>query len=180
MTVYAVGAAVLSAIHYAFHAHGILFVLYFAMNLIDLASALIKRHLLKNSSEKTFEKIAFKKLLYWMMLAVSFGISAVFIEIGKEIGADLGVSALLGWFVLGSLMLNDLRSFLQNLLDCGVRVPTILRRTLTLAEKALDEEVNYDGTLTVSRDGAFDVEFEGSVRDAITQESVLLKVRIEE
>lgn len=180
MTVYAVGAAVLSAIHYAFNAHGILFVLYFLLNLMDLFSAVIRRHLLNDSGNKVFEKIVFKKVLYWMMLAVSFGISVVFIEIGKEIGADLGVSALLGWFVLGSLMLNDLRSFLQNLVDCGVRVPTILRHALTLAEKALDEEVHYDGTLTVGKDGAFDVEFEGSVRDAITQEAVFLKVTIEE
>lgn len=49
------------------------------------------------------------------MIMVAFGASAVFIEIGKTIGVDLQVTTLLGWFVLASLLINEIRSILEIL-----------------------------------------------------------------
>lgn len=176
MSAYTVCTVVISTVSRIFQTHGIFFVLYFLLNVIDLATVLIKRRLLKTTSGKSFEKIVFKKILCWLMLAVAFGISVVFIQIGKVINADLGVSSLLGWFVLGSLMLNDLRYFLQNLLDCGVQIPGILRKTLVLAEKALDEPVQYDGTIYIDGDLSFDVVLDEDLADLSAQDSVVLKV----
>lgn len=49
-----------------------------------------------------------KKLGYWIVIVVAFGASAVFIEIGLAIGIDLGITTLLGWFVLASLIINEI------------------------------------------------------------------------
>ena len=51
-----------------------------------------------------------KKLGYWIMILSAFGIGAVFIEIGEIIGIELGVTTMLGWFVLASLSINEIRS----------------------------------------------------------------------
>ena len=63
----------------------------------------------KENSVKGWKGVL-KKLGYWLMIMVAFGASAVFIEIGKTIGVDLQVTTLLGWFVLASLLINEIRS----------------------------------------------------------------------
>ncbi|MCQ4795612.1 phage holin family protein, partial [Anaerofustis stercorihominis] len=82
-----------------------------------------------------------KKLGYWLMIMVAFGASAIFIEIGKAIGVDLGITTLLGWFVLASLLINEIRSILENFVEAGFNVPIILIKGLEVADKV----VNKDG-----------------------------------
>ena len=67
-----------------------------------------------------------KKLGYWLMIMVAFGAGAVFIEIGNSIGIDLGITTLLGWFVLASLIVNEIRSICENFGGSGV---TMCRRS---------------------------------------------------
>ena len=74
------------------------------------------------------------------MIMVAFGASAVFIEIGKAIGIDLGVTTLLGWFVLASLIINEIRSILENFVEAGYNVPTILVKGLEVADKVVNQE----------------------------------------
>ncbi len=71
---------------------------------------------------------------------VAFGASAIFIEIGNAIGIDLGVTTLLGWFVLASLLVNELRSILENFVEAGYNVPAILVKGLEVAEKMVNKE----------------------------------------
>ena len=81
-----------------------------------------------------------KKLGYWMMILVAFVSSAVFIEIGKTIGINLGVTTLLGWFVLASLLVNEIRSIIENFVEAGFNVPVILAKGLEVADKAVNQE----------------------------------------
>lgn len=81
-----------------------------------------------------------KKLGYWIMIMVAFGASAVFVEIGKVIGVDLGVTTLLGWFVLASLLINEIRSIVENFVEAGFNVPAILVKGLEVADKVVNKD----------------------------------------
>lgn len=66
--------------------------------------------------------------------------SALFIEIGKSINIDLGVTTYLGWFVLASLLVNEIRSILENFVEAGYNVPTALTKGLEVADKLINKE----------------------------------------
>lgn len=76
------------------------------------------------------------------MIMVAFGASAVFIEIGKTIGVDLQVTTLLGWFVLASLLINEIRSILENFVEAGLNVPVVLIKGLEVADKLVNKDDN--------------------------------------
>lgn len=54
-------------------------------------------------------------------------------------GIDLGITALLGWFVLASLIINEIRSILENLVEAGFNVPVILVKGLEVADKMVNK-----------------------------------------
>ena len=74
------------------------------------------------------------------MIAVAFGASAVFIEIGTTLGINLEITVLLGWFVLASLIVNEIRSILENFVKMGYDVPKILIKGLEVADKAINRQ----------------------------------------
>ena len=58
---------------------------------------------------------------------------------------DLGVTTLLGWFVLASLAINEIRSILENLVEAGFNVPNVLINGLEVADKIINKENENDG-----------------------------------
>ena len=64
----------------------------------------------------------------------------VFVEIGKVIGVDLGVTTLLGWFVLASLLINEIRSIVENFVEAGFNVPAVLVKGLEVADKVVNKD----------------------------------------
>lgn len=84
-----------------------------------------------------------KKVGYWIIIAIAFLIPAVFIHLGKDVmGIDLGFLVLLGWFTLASLLVNEIRSILENLVECGYHVPEFLIRGLAVTERLIHAGVN--------------------------------------
>ena len=73
------------------------------------------------------------------MIAVAFGASATFVEIGVTLGINLEITVLLGWFVLASLIVNELRSILENFVEMGYNVPRILTKGLEVADKEINQ-----------------------------------------
>lgn len=94
---------------------------------------------------RVYSKGVLKKLGYWLMIMVAFGASAIFIEIGKAIGVDLGITTLLGWFVLASLLINEIRSILENFVEAGFNVPIILIKGLEVADKVVNKDGDSEG-----------------------------------
>ena len=74
------------------------------------------------------------------MVLVAFLASAIFIEIGQTLGIDLAVTAYIGWFTIASLIINELRSILENFVESGDNVPAILTKGLEVAENAISKE----------------------------------------
>lgn len=124
---------------YVFGDQWFLFVAFLGLNIGDWITRWIAAYLTgTENSHKGWTGIL-KKLVYWIMIALGFGMSAIFIEIGKVIGIDLRITSLLGWFVLASLTFNEIRSILENLLDIpNVKVPTILTKGLEAAHKTIE------------------------------------------
>lgn len=66
-------------------------------------------------------------------------------EIGKTIGVDLGITTLLGWFVLASLLVNEIRSICENFVEMGIDVPRVLINGLEVANRVVNrEEDNHE------------------------------------
>ena len=140
----AIVGSIVAVLSYIFGEHWILFALFLAFNLADWITGWMKSRIAHQENSKAGWKGVLKKLGYWIMIAVAFGASAVFVEIGKTIGINLGITTLLGWFVLASLLVNEIRSICENFVEAGYNVPQILIRGLEVADKAINKEADTD------------------------------------
>lgn len=135
-----VGAAVtlLSAV---FGVYWYIFVAYFALNVFDWLTGWYKARKLKKESSAVGLKGIIKKLGYWVIIAVAFMVSGVFVEMGKDLlHVDLGFLTMVGWFTLALLLVNEVRSILENLVECGYNVPNILIKGLAVTEKLINKD----------------------------------------
>ena len=131
--------AVIAVLTFILGEHWMLFAAFLAFNATDWITGWMKSKLNGKENSQAGWKGVLKKLGYWIMIMVAFGASAVFIEIGKTLGIDLGITALLGWFVLASLIINEIRSILENLVEAGFNVPVILVKGLEVADKMVNK-----------------------------------------
>ena len=53
------------------------------------------------------------------------------------LGVNLEFLTLLGWFTLALLLVNEIRSILGNLVECGYNVPDFLIKGLAVTEKLI-------------------------------------------
>lgn len=140
----AIVGAIVAILSYVLGEHWILFAGFLLLNVADWITGWMKSRITKKENSVKGWKGVLKKLGYWIMIAVAFGSSAVFIEIGKVIGIDLGVTTLLGWFVLASLLINEIRSIVENFVEAGFDVPVVLIKGLEVADKAVNHESDGD------------------------------------
>lgn len=140
--------AIAALLSYIFGEHWILFAFFLMLNVGDYITRWIAARLTGTENSKSGWIGILKKLGYWIMVALGFGMSIIFIEIGLVIGLDLGVTTLIGWFVLATLIINEIRSILENLVEAyGDKVPNVLVKGLEVANKAID------GTIKITDDG---------------------------
>lgn len=134
-------AALLS---YIFGSNWFLFMAFLTLNMGDFLTRWIAARLTgTESSDKSWRGVL-KKLAYWIMIALGFGMSVIFVELGKVINLDLGITVLLGWFVLATLTVNEIRSILENLVDAGIAVPKFLTKGLEVANKVIDKVIEEE------------------------------------
>lgn len=138
----AVGAAVavLSAI---FGVYWYLFAGYLLLNVLDWLTGWRKARKKKQETSYKGLKGIVKKTGYWVIILVAFLIPALFIRFGQDLlGVNLEFLTLLGWFTLATLLVNEVRSILENLVECGYGVPDFLIRGLAITEKLIHAGVN--------------------------------------
>ena len=136
----AIAGTAVAVLSYILGEHWILFVGFLVLNIFDWFTGWMKSRLAKKENSQAGWKGVLKKLGYWVMVMVAFGASAVFIEIGKVISVDLGVTTLLGWFVLASLIINEIRSIIENFAEAGYNVPAVLVNGLEIADKIVNKD----------------------------------------
>lgn len=132
--------SVVAVLAYVFGEHWMLFALFLFFNVADWITGWMKSRIAKKENSSKGWKGVVKKLGYWLMIAVAFGASAVFIEIGTVLGINLQITTLLGWFVLASLLVNEIRSICENFVEAGFDVPQVLVKGLEVADKAINKE----------------------------------------
>ena len=136
----AITGTIVAVLSYILGEHWFLFVAFLFLNVTDWLTGWMKSRLAKKENSQAGWKGVLKKLGYWVMIMVAFGASAVFIEIGKVISVDLGVTTLLGWFVLASLIINEIRSIIENFVEAGYNVPAVLVNGLEIADKIVNKD----------------------------------------
>ena len=136
----AVTGAIVAVLSYILGEHWILFVAFLLLNVADWITGWMKSRMAGKENSMAGWKCVLKKLGYWLMIMVAFGAAAIFVEIGGAIGIDLGVTTLLGWFVLASLIINEIRSILENFVEAGFNVPAILVNGLKVADKIVNSQ----------------------------------------
>ena len=118
--------------------HWYIFAAFLLLNVIDWITGWMKSRINGVENSMAGWKGVLKKLGYWLMIAVAFAIAAALIEVGNVIGIDLGITTLLGWFVLASLIVNEARSIVENFVEAGYDVPRILTAGLQVADEKLN------------------------------------------
>ena len=141
----AIAGAIVAVLSYILGEHWILFAAFLLLNVADWITGWMKSKMANKENSVRGWKGVLKKLGYWHMIMVAFGASAIFIEIGKAIGVDLGITTLLGWFVLASLLINEIRSILENFVEAGFNVPIILIKGLEVADKVVNKDGDSEG-----------------------------------
>ena len=136
----AITGAIVAILSYVLGEHWFLFVAFLGLNIADWITGWMKSRMAGKENSMAGWKGVLKKLGYWLMIMVAFGAGAVFIEIGNSIGIDLGITTLLGWFVLSSLIVNEIRSICENFVEAGYNVPTILIKGLEVADKVVNHQ----------------------------------------
>lgn len=118
--------------------HWYIFAAFLLLNVIDWITGWMKSRINGVENSMAGWKGVLKKIGYWLMIAVAFAIAAALIEVGKVIGIDLGITTLLGWFVLASLIVNEARSIVENFVEAGYDVPKVLTTGLQVADEKLN------------------------------------------
>ena len=134
--------AVLTGMSYAFGAHWPLFAFFFVLNVVDYVYGVLKARATDTMSSAKGAKGILKKVSYWVLIALAFGVACVFIDVGTVLGLDLSFLQLIGWFVLAIYIINELTSIVENMVALGVDVPEILLKGLAAAKTAVDEAGN--------------------------------------
>lgn len=134
--------AVLTGLSYAFGTHWPLFAFFFALNVVDYIYGILKARSTGTMSSAKGAKGIIKKVSYWVLIALAFGVSFVFNDVGTVLGLDLSFLQLIGWFVLAIYIVNELTSIVENMVALGVDVPAILIKGLAAAKTAVDEAGN--------------------------------------
>lgn len=119
-----------------------LFGIYLLLNILDWLTGWYKARVKKETSSKAGLKGIVKKVGYWVILLIAFLIPYMFRRLGKDLlDIDLSYLSAMGWFTLANLLVNEIRSILENLIACGYRVPDVLKRGLEITEKVITEKV---------------------------------------
>lgn len=137
-----VGAAV-TIMTAVFGIYWYIFAGYLLCNVLDWLTGWYKSRKLGKESSKTGLEGILKKMGYWVIILVAFLIPSLFIHLGQDmLGVNLEFLTLLGWFTLASLLVNEIRSILENLVECGYNVPDFLVKGLAVTEKLIHAGVN--------------------------------------
>lgn len=130
-----VGSLVVGSIH---DSQYILFLLFVVLNVFDILMKLVVKEL--KLTRFNIKKEMFMKGAIWIIIGIAFITALSLTKLGNLIQVDLSFSQILGWLVLSSLMISEVKSILQNITRIGIKVPSIFISVLTDVKDKIDDE----------------------------------------
>lgn len=122
-----------------------LFVGFLLCNILDWLTGWYRSYKLHQESSYVGLKGIIKKVGYWAILLVSFLIPNLLVQfLNDMLHIDTGFLLLFGWFTLATLLINELRSILENLVEAGFGVPVFLIQGLAVAEKLVSAHIEFN------------------------------------
>ena len=137
----AVVGAIISALTMIFGPYWIIFAGYLVTNILDWLTGWYKARKKRQESSYRGLQGIIKKVGYWVVILVAFMVSNIFVFMGNELlHIDLSFLTMIGWFTLACLFVNEVRSIIENLVECGCDVPYVLIKGLAVADKLINKE----------------------------------------
>ena len=128
-----------------FRGQRVLFLGYLILNVVDFITGTIKARITKKESSSKGLIGILKKVGYWILILITFLASYMLSNLGDLINIDIDFVILFGWFTLGCLIINELRSILENLSEVGINLPDFLIKGLEVIQNIIEkkaEEIN--------------------------------------
>jgi len=132
------GGLIVSVMTLIFGQFWFLFAFYLGLNIADWITGWAKARKKNEGSSAIGIRGIAKKTGYWVIIAIAFGCSFVFIKLGDILGINLGFMIWMGWFTLATIIVNEIVSILENLKDLGYKVPYILIKGLKISGDFID------------------------------------------
>lgn len=135
--------AFINGMESCFFQHGILFLVLILLNLLDWLTGWAKARIKKEENSSVGLIGIIRKVGTWIMVFIAFLLAYAFAELGDMLHIDMEMAQLVGWFVVLSLIVNEMRSILENLVECNVWIPEVLVRGLEAFAHHIDDK-NYE------------------------------------
>lgn len=140
-----VAGAVIALFTTIFGAYWYIFAAYMVLNIFDWLTGWYKSRRARQESSAVGLKGIVKKLGYWILIAVAFIVSTVFAKLGQDVlHVDLAFLNMIGWFTLACLMVNEVRSIIENLVELGYNVPLVLIKGLAVTEELINKTTELE------------------------------------
>ena len=137
--------AVIALFTTIFGAYWYIFAAYMVLNIFDWLTGWYKSRRARQESSAVGLKGIVKKLGYWILIAVAFIVSTVFVKLGQDVlHVDLAFLNMIGWFTLACLMVNEVRSIIENLVELGYNVPLVLIKGLAVTEELINKTTELE------------------------------------
>lgn len=135
----AIAGAITSVLTAILGIYWYIFAGYLLLNVLDWLTGWYKSRKQGRESSRNGLAGILKKMGYWVIILVAFLMPKLFIGMGKDmLGINLEFLLLFGWFTLACLLVNEVRSVLENLVECGYNVPVFLIKGLAVTQKLIE------------------------------------------
>ena len=122
-------------------AYWYIFAAYLLLNILDWLTGWYKAHRLQQESSAAGLRGIIKKTGYWVIITIAFLAGGIFQGMGEELlGLDLSFLQMIGYFTLACLIVNEMRSILENMVELGYHVPPILIKGLAITDEMINKE----------------------------------------
>jgi len=134
-------ATLITTLTAVFGIYWYIFAAYLLLNILDWLTGWHKARSLHQESSIVGLRGIIKKTGYWVIIAVAFLAGSIFQGMGERVlGIDLSFLQMIGYFTLACLMVNEMRSILENLVELGYQVPAVLIKGLAAADKIINKD----------------------------------------